>query len=110
MGNFGLRYGKRSAEPFYGYGYNTGVAIHPGRASSFVARSPQGLNFGLRYGKREADAEPEADAKPEADAYYGYYGRGYGYGGYGLGYGRLGYSRGYYGRGYGLGYGYGYYG
>merc|ERR1712029_982246 len=61
-------YGKRSAdaEPeadaFYGYayapyayapyryGYGLGVAAHPGAATSFVARSPQGL------GKRSADA------------------------------------------------------
>merc|ERR1711942_661906 len=47
--------GKRSAEPIYGFGYSTGIALHPGRASSFVARSPQGLNFGLRYGKRSAE-------------------------------------------------------
>ena len=67
---FGCR-GKRSADadadayygyPAYGYaGYGyapyglyrpTGVAGHPGAASSYVARSPQGL------GKRSADAEP----------------------------------------------------
>merc|ERR1712180_581050 len=51
-----------------------GVAGHPGYASSYVARSPQGLR-----GKREA----------EADAHYGYglYGRyGYGYHPYGYGY------------------------
>merc|ERR1712244_73690 len=43
--------GKRSAEPYYGYGfygyrpfgYGPGIAGHPGRATSFVARSPQGL-------------------------------------------------------------------
>merc|ERR1712236_17461 len=58
--------GKRSAEaeadPYYGYGYlaaplyryryGPGIALHPGVATSFVARSPQGL------GKRSADAEP----------------------------------------------------
>merc|ERR1712048_343790 len=63
-------YGKRSAEaeadpgylyaPYhygaygypYGYRYGlSGVAGHPGAATSFVARSPQGLS----YGKREAD-------------------------------------------------------
>merc|ERR1712002_1436400 len=57
---------KRSAEaeadPYYGYGYlaaplyryryGPGIALHPGVATSFVARSPQGL------GKRSADAEP----------------------------------------------------
>merc|ERR1711868_100630 len=71
-------YGKRSAdaEPeadaFYGYayapyayapyryGYGLGVAAHPGAATSFVARSPQGL------GKRSADA-----------GIYGYAGLGY---------------------------------
>merc|ERR1712080_311520 len=76
--------GKRSAEAdadpgFYGhplsYGYpyafgypayGPGIAAHPGGATSFTQRSPQGLR-----GKRSA----------EADAYYGgYYG---GYGGYG---------------------------
>eukprot|EP00092_Neocalanus_flemingeri_P023632 GFUD01025631.1.p1 GENE.GFUD01025631.1~~GFUD01025631.1.p1 ORF type:complete len:224 (+),score=38.25 GFUD01025631.1:45-716(+) len=50
----------------YGYGlhgvhaHGLGVAGHPGHATSFVARSPQGL------GKRSADAEPG----------YGYYGYG----------------------------------
>merc|ERR1712122_184628 len=38
----------------YGYRYGlAGVAGHPGAATSFVARSPQGLR-----GKRSADAEP----------------------------------------------------
>merc|ERR1711917_217230 len=74
---FGCR-GKRSADAeadadaYYGYGYYPyyrafhfpGVAGHPGAATSFVARSPQGL------GKRSADAEAEADA------HYGYYGYG----------------------------------
>merc|ERR1712098_3598 len=57
---FGL-YGKREAEPSYGYG----VAIHPYGISK-TDRSPQGLpGYGIGlYGKR--DAEP-----------------GYGYGGYG---------------------------
>merc|ERR1711899_72113 len=81
---FGLR-GKRSADPepfhpFYGfYGYphpyyvrpvvgpvaapkGTGVAGHPGLATSFVSRSPQG-----------------AKAKRSAEPYYGYYGHPYGY-------------------------------
>merc|ERR1712153_261544 len=74
-----LHYGKRSAEAdaepgylAYGYGYphaygyglyahGLGVAGHPGAATSFVARSPQGL------GKRSADAEPG----------YGLYGYGF---------------------------------
>merc|ERR1719361_1431113 len=39
--------------PAYGYRFGlAGVAAHPGAATSFVARSPQGL------GKRSADAEP----------------------------------------------------
>jgi len=149
----GYHYGKRSADAdaYYGYGhglaygygrgygYGLGVAHHGGHATSFVARSPQGLR-----GKRSADA----------DAYYGLVGHGlaYGYGVgiqnnnvysgftgnhyatalpghsfaavtrgkreaeadafygyYGRGYG-YGHHGGYYGRGYGHGYGYGYYG
>merc|ERR1712098_246633 len=117
--------GKRSAEadPFYGYGYAApfygyghGIAHHGGHATSFVARSPQGLHgvYGHYIGKRSAEADP----------FYGYgyvapiygYGHGLGYGhrlGYGhhLGYHGLGYTHGgYYGHGYGHGYGYGYYG
>merc|ERR1712004_120720 len=60
--------GKRSAEPdaYYGYGLyhpfavrhlGSGVAAHPGFATSYTQRSPQGLR-----GKRSAEAEP----------YYGY--------------------------------------
>merc|ERR1711892_407422 len=142
---FGCR-GKRSAdaEPGYlGYGYGyplaygyglhgLGVAGHPGRATSFVARSPQGL------GKRSADAEPGygfygygvplglpyngavhginqlhptghsfqhvARGKRSADAEAD---AGYGYYGYPYGYAHHGYG---YGRGYGYGHGYGYYG
>merc|ERR1712002_299450 len=56
--------GKRSAEadPFYGYGH--GIAHHGGHATSFVARSPQGLHgvYGHYIGKRSAEADP----------YYGY--------------------------------------
>merc|ERR1712179_222663 len=100
--------GKRSvgyAAPIYGYGH--GIAHHGGHATSFGARSPQGLHGHFGYGKREAEAEPEADA------YYGYgYGHGFGHGyGHRLGYHGLGYSHGgYYGHGYGHGYGYGYHG
>merc|ERR1712105_47692 len=39
------RYGKRSAEPFYG-----GVAVHPGHAVSSTHRSVQGLSLGYGYG------------------------------------------------------------
>merc|ERR1712080_267424 len=99
--------GKRSADAYYGYGYGLGlgVAAHPGAATSYVARSPQGLHgrsfASVTRGKRSAEAEAEADP------YYGYgYGRAYGYG-HGYGYGHHG---GYYGHGYGHGYGYGYYG
>merc|ERR1711992_377505 len=129
---FGCR-GKRSAEAeaapvYYGYGYygypygfgyrtfGTGIAAHPGYATSFTYRSPQGLR-----GKRSADAEPEAEADAEA-GYYGYpY---YGYGNYGYGYGLPGRSFAHFGGHplgkrsaeaeaepayYGLGYGYGLY-
>lgn len=80
--------------PYYGLrSYLPGVAGHPGAATSYVARSPQGL------GKRSADAEPEAEA--DADAYYATttrwgnyrypaYGHGYGYG-YGYPYAYHGY-------------------
>merc|ERR1712059_81464 len=127
--------GKRSADAAYGYGY-TGVALHPGHATSFVARSPQGLHGfrGHYIGKRSADA----------DAFYGYGGYGHaagvlnnnvhGLSHFGSGYGisqlhPSGHSfqhtsrlhkreaeaepeadayYGYYGHGYGLGYGHGY--
>merc|ERR1712055_984597 len=142
--------GKRSAdaEPgylaygAYGYGYpraygyglhGLGVAGHPGLATSFVARSPQGL------GKRSADAEPGyglygygvplglpyngaihgisqlhptghsfqhvARGKRSADADAEAY---YGYYGHPYAYAHHGY--GYAHHGYGYGHGYGYYG
>merc|ERR1711936_628650 len=75
----------------YGYRYGlTGVAGHPGAATSFVARSPQGL------GKRSADADPAL--------LYGTYGYGpfvtgntYGYGpsGYTVAQGHPGFSSSY---------------
>ena len=51
---YGGYYGRGYGYPYYGYGYglgryygyglhHTGVAAHPGTATSFVARSPQGL-------------------------------------------------------------------
>merc|ERR1719369_1380508 len=52
----------------YGFGYRAygpGIAAHPGAATSFTHRSPQGLR-----GKRSAEAE----AEPR------YYGHPYGYG------------------------------
>merc|ERR1712110_26208 len=76
-------YGKRSADaeadpgylyaPYhygaYGYRYGlAGIAGHPGAATSFVARSPQGLR-----GKRSA--EPWGYGYP-----YGFYGHPYAYG------------------------------
>merc|ERR1712193_603754 len=101
---------------YYGLGYGPGIAAHPGYATSFTYRSPQGLR-----GKRSADAEPEAEADAEA-GYYGYpY---YGYGNYGYGYGLPGRSFAHFGGHflgkrsaeaeaepayYGLGYGYGLY-
>merc|ERR1711936_276853 len=92
------------ADPHYGYGYGLygpGIAAHPGYATSYTHRSPQGL------GKRSAEPEPHlygqyawpsvsgpyytstcygcrgkrsADAEPEADAHLGYGYAGYGYG------------------------------
>merc|ERR1712123_313674 len=152
-----LHYGKRSAEAdaepgylAYGYGYpraygyglyahGLGVAGHPGAATSFVARSPQGL------GKRSADAEPgyglfgygvplglpyngaihginqlhptghsfqhvaRGKRSADADAEADAYYGGYGYGHHG--YAHHGYAHlGYGHHGYGHGYGYGYYG
>merc|ERR1712173_162001 len=52
-GYHGLGY-RAFGYPAYGYRYGlAGVAGHPGSATSFVARSPQGL------GKRSADAEAD---------------------------------------------------
>merc|ERR1712117_30398 len=70
----------------YGYRYGlAGVAAHPGAATSFVARSPQGL------GKRSADADP---ALLLGTYGYGPYvtGNTYGYGpsGYGISQGHPG--------------------
>merc|ERR1711936_1522463 len=83
LGHYGYGYGLG----YYGYpyyGYNTGVAAHPGLATSSTFRSPQGLG----RKRRDADAEPEAEADADAAYYYGgYYGRGYGYPYYGYGYG-----------------------
>jgi len=80
--------GKRSAEPephypffgYYGFGYpyyvrpaavaapeGTGVAAHPGLATSFVSRSPQGAKA-----KRSAEPEPYYP-------FFGYYGYGFPY-------------------------------
>merc|ERR1711953_759759 len=74
-------YGKRSAdaEPeadaaYYGYaayapysyGYGLGVAAHPGYATSFVARSPQGL------GKRSAEPFYGYGVVPVSRATFGY--------------------------------------
>merc|ERR1712025_504828 len=51
-GAYGYGYPAYGAYPYaYGYGL-AGVAAHPGAATSFVARSPQGL------GKRSAEADP----------------------------------------------------
>merc|ERR1711887_22273 len=95
VGAFAAADAEADADAYYGYGYYPyyrafhyqGVAGHPGAATSFVPRSPQGL------GKRSADAEADADA------HYGYYGYGHRYGYYG------GY-RGYYGYPYGYRYHY----
>merc|ERR1711994_192798 len=40
------------ADPHYGYLYGPGIAAHPGLATSYTHRSPQGL------GKRSAEPEP----------------------------------------------------
>merc|ERR1712170_339429 len=75
--------GKRSAEP-----HGTGVAVHPGVATSFVGPTTYGYPHVLplhHIYKREAEAAPEAEASPDADAFYGYYGHPVAYGGYGYG-------------------------
>merc|ERR1711982_138653 len=52
-GAYGYPYARAYGAYPYAYGYGlAGVAAHPGAATSFVARSPQGL------GKRSADADP----------------------------------------------------
>merc|ERR1712176_256116 len=52
-GAYGYGYPAYGAYPYaYGYRALAGVATHPGAATSFVARSPQGL------GKRSAEADP----------------------------------------------------
>merc|ERR1712048_353436 len=101
-------YGKRSADaeadpgylyapyhygaysyPAYGYRYGlAGVAAHPGAATSFVARSPQGL------GKRSAEADPALlyGAYPYAYGFapVSYSTHGYGPSGYTIGQGHPG--------------------
>merc|ERR1711963_307366 len=54
-------YGKRSAEP-----HGTGVAFHPGLATSFNGPTTYGLPH---YGKRDAEAEASPDAEADADAF-----------------------------------------
>merc|ERR1711999_16307 len=115
----------------YGYRYGlAGVAAHPGAATSFVARSPQGLGkrsaepgylaygygvpLGLPYNGaihginqlhptgHSFQHVARGKRSADADAYYGYgYGYPYGYAHHGYGYAHHGYH---------LGYGYGYYG
>merc|ERR1712001_157716 len=69
--------------PAYGYRYGlAGVTAHPGAATSFVARSPQGL------GKRSAEAEPVlvyGAYHPYAYAPVSYSTHGFGNSGYGIG-------------------------
>merc|ERR1712115_471750 len=65
----------------YRYGYGLGVAGHPGAATSFVARSPQGL------GKRSADALYGYGIVPVTTSTYGY-----GPSGYGIAQGHPGYA------------------
>merc|ERR1712150_437387 len=106
-GLVGHYYGKRSAEPFYGY-YGHGVGIYnnnvySGFHGNHYANGLPGRSFAaVTRGKRSAEAEAEADP---------YYGHGYAHGyGHGYGYGHhLGYGYGHHGHGYGHGYGYGYY-
>merc|ERR1711992_125847 len=87
-GSYGYNYGSYGY-PYGSYGYRSygsGIAGHPGAATAFTYRSPQGLR-----GKKSA----EADAEPR---YYGYGGSyGYNYGSYGYPYGSYGYHA--YGRG-----------
>merc|ERR1711994_1244935 len=75
--------------PAYGYRYGlAGVAAHPGAATSFVARSPQGL------GKRSAEADPALlyGAYPYAYGFapVSYSTHGYGPSGYTIGQGHPG--------------------
>lgn len=118
---YGCR-GKRSAEPepFYGYyghpfglGYyglrpylaGPGVAGHPGGATSFTQRSPQGLSLGKRSAEEETEPEQaygvhpsggksfvgnqvwgargKRSAEPYYAPYYAHYPAGLGYHGYG---------------------------
>merc|ERR1712088_1164417 len=70
-------YGKREAEPYYGY---NAIAYHAYGGVSSEARSAQGANYGIGfYGKREA--EPyygfNIHGKRSAEPFYGY---GYGTG------------------------------
>merc|ERR1711881_411275 len=66
---YGLHYGKREAEPGYGYYGHHGYGHHGYGHIGYHG-------YGHFYGKREADAEAY---------HHGYYGHGYGHGYYGHG-------------------------
>lgn len=119
----GKRSAEADAEPLYGYyghpyglyyGYRPylagpGVAGHPGGATSYTQRSPQGLSLGKRSAPEEAEqaygvhpsggksfvanqvwgARGKRSAEPEP--YYGYYGHPYLYGRAYHGYGATSY-------------------
>ena len=70
------------ADPGYFGGH--GVAHHPGHATSYYHRSPQGLHGYHYYGKREAEAEPSYGSASvyvaQTDSGYGYHPASYSYG------------------------------
>merc|ERR1712116_106822 len=76
--HYGGYYGKRSAEPFYGYG---GVAVHPGRAVSSTKRSADAYYGAATSAYAVNQAHPGyAGSYQQVSRLHS--GIGYGYGGY----------------------------